>query len=67
MHGLTIGEGYQQMMNAMIKFTDLKAEDFILAEADAGNECAVMQRNELLYVVVGYPALRLFTPSSASK
>ncbi len=64
-HGISIGEGYQRMMNAAISFSGLAAGEFVLAESDLNDERAVMRRNELLYVVIGDPALQLYASLGA--
>jgi hypothetical protein len=37
-------------------------DQLVLSKADRDNQRAVMRRNELLYVIVGDPALRPLSP-----
>ena len=57
--GLTVGEAYQRLLNALIGMSRLSPTN--LALPDGANTRAVMQRNELLYALIGDPALQPFT------
>jgi hypothetical protein len=58
LNGLTVGEAYQRLINALIDVQGLTAGELVLREEIAGNQAAVMRRNPLLYVIVGDPALQ---------
>ncbi len=55
--GLSVGEGYQRLLNAIIDMDGFSPGQFILTAADTDNRRAVMRRTGLLYVIVGDPAL----------
>ena len=55
MAGKTVGESYQQLMNAIMTMRGLRPGNFILADpSTAGRR---LPQNILLYVVLGDPAL----------
>ncbi len=56
MNGLTVGEAYQRLVNAIIDVNGFAAGDFILPPADRDNPRAAMRRSALLYAIVGDPA-----------
>jgi hypothetical protein len=58
MNGLSVGEAYQRLINGIIDSQGFTAGEFVLREGPAANQAAVMRRNQLLYVLVGDPALQ---------
>jgi hypothetical protein len=58
MNGLTVGEAYQRLLNAVIDVNGFAPGDFVLRDEDADRQPAVMRRNALLLVVIGDPALQ---------
>jgi hypothetical protein len=62
MAGLTVGEAYQRLINALIDVQDLTPGEFVLRDELSGKQSAVMRRNPLLYVIVGDPALQPLLP-----
>ncbi len=57
LEGLSVGEAYQRMMNAQIAMTGLRRTEFVLPTEDRNNDRAAARRNQLLYVVIGDPAI----------
>lgn len=55
LEGNTVGEGYQQLLNGIIKQKKFEAGDFVIRE-----KTKVPTQNSLLYVVIGDPALQPF-------
>ncbi len=60
MHGLTVGEAYQRQINALMSWSDLRPDEVGLSPEAAKDKRAERDRNELLYVVIGDPALTPF-------
>jgi hypothetical protein len=60
MHGLSVGEAYQRQVNALMSWSDLRTEEVGLSREAAKDKRAERDRNELLYVVIGDPALTPF-------
>ena len=58
MEGLTVGAAYQRQINAILDISSLAPDALALRGASAGNSRAVQERNELLYVIIGDPALQ---------
>ncbi len=54
--GKTVGTAYQELINAIIQFHDLDSDEFVVTEP-----IQRPKQNILLYVVIGDPALQLFT------
>lgn len=52
MDGLTVGEAYQRQINALLDYNDVSPDDLIEGSLD--------RTNDLLYVVIGDPALQPF-------
>jgi hypothetical protein len=50
MEGLTVGEAYQRLINALIAFSGTSADDLVSRD--------VVKSNTLLYVIIGDPALQ---------
>ena len=55
LQGDTVGEGYQQLLNALIDFKGFQAGDFVVRQPSKKPP-----QNVLLYVVIGDPALQPF-------
>ncbi len=66
MDGLSVGEAYQRLINAILDVRGLMPGELVLREGVAGSEAAAMRRNPLLYVIVGDPALRPLTRMSTT-
>jgi hypothetical protein len=60
--GETVGESYQRLIDGLLRWTRLDPHELVLAKPDTDNEGAVMRRNQLLYILIGDPALRPLTP-----
>ena len=55
--GLTVGEAYQRLINALIEYYQLSPSNFI--SGDEGDTQAFVERaNNLLYAIIGDPALQ---------
>lgn len=55
LEGNTVGEGYQRLMNGLIKLKEVKSGEFVIRE-----KTKKPPQNSLLYVVIGDPALQPF-------
>jgi hypothetical protein len=62
LHGETVGEAYQRLIDGLLEWTQLKPDALVLADPDPDNTPALMRRNQLLYVIIGDPALRPMAP-----
>jgi hypothetical protein len=62
MDGLTVGEAFQRLINAIIDMNSFAAGHFILTSEAADSQRAVTRRNILLYVIIGDPALIPLAP-----
>ncbi len=62
LHGETVGEAYQRLIDGLLEWTQLKPDALVLANPDPDNTPALMRRNQLLYVIIGDPALRPCAP-----
>ncbi|MEE2639506.1 MAG: hypothetical protein VX768_02660 [Planctomycetota bacterium] len=56
--GETVGEGYQRLLNALILKSGIRTNEFVISEQERGNRR--LRQNQLLYVVIGDPALKPF-------
>lgn len=65
MKGESVGEGYQELMNALIDKSINHPSDFMPSEMDKDNK--YLPQNSLLYVVIGDPALVPFEPQPLLK
>jgi len=57
-----LGETYQRLINCTKKGSGHGSDTLVVAPAAPANETEMNRRNELLYVVIGDPALRLIAP-----
>ncbi len=64
LHGDSVGEAYQRLIDGLIGWTRLDPDALVLSKADSEDEMAAMRRNQLLYVLVGDPALHPLEPLS---
>jgi len=55
LHGSTVGEGYQKLLNGLINLKSVRSGDFVIRQ-----QTKRPAQNVLLYVVVGDPALQPF-------
>jgi hypothetical protein len=62
LHGETVGEAYQRLIDGLLAWTQLDTDDLVLTKPEPNNSLPVMKRNQLLYVIIGDPALRPLTP-----
>ncbi len=62
LHGESVGEAYQRLVDGLLEWTQLKPGALVLTDPDPDNTPALMRRNQLLYVIVGDPALRPLAP-----
>ena len=62
LRGETVGEAYQRLIDGLLTWTRLEPDDLVLAKSDQDDEIAAMRRNQMLYVLVGDPALRPLEP-----
>jgi hypothetical protein len=60
--GETVGESYQRLIDGLLRWTRLDPDELVLAKPDTNDEWAIMRRNQLLYVLIGDPALRPLAP-----
>ena len=60
--GETVGESYQRLIDGLLRWTRLDPDELVLAKPDTDDEWAVMRRNQLLYILIGDPALRPLDP-----
>jgi hypothetical protein len=58
MQGLTVGEAYQRQINAILAISGLAPQQLVLREGTSANATATQRRNQLLYAIVGDPALQ---------
>ncbi|MGB0599714.1 MAG: hypothetical protein ACPGLY_23770 [Rubripirellula sp.] len=58
MEGKTVGQTYQELLNALIGFQQITAGEFVIGERQKANRN--LPQNRLLYVVIGDPALQPF-------
>lgn len=56
--GESIGQGYQRLLNAMIVKTRVPPNQFILSPQQIANPNATDARNDLLFMMIGDPAVR---------
>jgi hypothetical protein len=66
LRGETVGEAYQRLIDGLLGWTRLGADDLVLSRADQDDQREVMRRNQMLYVIVGDPALHPFSPLEAA-
>ncbi len=59
MEGQTVGQAYQQLLNALIDFQQTKAGEFVISEDQTASRN--LPQNRLLYVLIGDPALQPFS------
>ncbi len=52
--GQTVGQSYQQLLNALIALTQLQPQDFVIRDVKQRR----IPQNRLLYVLIGDPALQ---------
>jgi hypothetical protein len=64
LQGETVGEAYQRLIDGLLVWTRLEPGALVLTNPDPDNIPALMRRNQLLYVIVGDPALRPLTGES---
>jgi hypothetical protein len=62
LHGETVGESYQRLINGLIEWTQLPPDELVLARPAPEDSLTVMKRNQLLYVLIGDPAMRPLAP-----
>ena len=62
LHGETVGEAYQRLIDGLLAWTQLDTDELVLTKPEPSNSLPVMKRNQLLYVIIGDPALRPLTP-----
>jgi hypothetical protein len=62
LRGETVGEAYQRLIDALITWTRLTPDGLVLSKSEMDDQFATMRRNNLLYVLVGDPALRPLEP-----
>ncbi|MEO1999387.1 MAG: hypothetical protein ABGZ17_29430, partial [Planctomycetaceae bacterium] len=55
MEGQSVGQAYQELMNALIALQDLQPDQFVVRDRNVGRS---LPQNRLLYVVFGDPALK---------
>jgi hypothetical protein len=67
MDGLTVGEGYQRLIDALLANNNFTPEEIPLPLGSNLDEKAINRRNILLYIVVGDPALRPIVPVSTPR
>jgi hypothetical protein len=56
MEGRTVGEAYQELMNAIIDMQGIKSGQFVVVEGAA--DSSRIPQNVLLYVIIGDPAIQ---------
>jgi hypothetical protein len=62
LRGETVGEAYQRLIDGLLTWTRLQPDELVLSKSESENEMAAMRRNQVLYVLVGDPALRPLEP-----
>lgn len=58
LEGQTVGQAYQQLINALIEYSDTKSGGFIIGDSQKAN--SRLPQNRFLYVIVGDPAVQPF-------
>jgi hypothetical protein len=62
LQGETVGEAYQRLIDGLLEWTQLDPDELVLTHPEKAVMPALMRRNQLLYVLVGDPALRPLAP-----
>ncbi|MEM8666712.1 MAG: hypothetical protein AAGG48_04305 [Planctomycetota bacterium] len=60
MKGQTVGESYQQLLNGLIEMQQLGGGGFVIRNAQKGSKR--LKQNQLLYVLIGDPAIQPLEP-----
>ncbi len=58
LEGQTVGQAYQQLINALIEYSDTKSGSFIIGDSQKASKR--LPQNRFLYVIVGDPAVQPF-------
>jgi hypothetical protein len=58
LEGQTVGQAYQQLINALIEYSDTKSGSFIIGDSQKASKR--LPQNRFLYVIVGDPAIQPF-------
>lgn len=59
LHGETIGQGYQRLLNVQVKESPVPAGRYVMTASQLADDTFVNQRNGLLYMMIGDPASKL--------
>jgi hypothetical protein len=66
LQGETVGDAYQRLIDGLLEWTGLEPDQLVLAHPETAAMPALMRRNQLLYVIVGDPALRPLAPMAVT-
>ncbi len=58
LHGETVGQSYQRLLNVQLKDTKVPENRWVMTPDQLSNKVAVDRRNGLLYIMVGDPAAK---------
>ncbi|MBI2810249.1 MAG: hypothetical protein HYX67_05410 [Candidatus Melainabacteria bacterium] len=58
LHGETVGQSYQRLLNVQLKDTKVPENRWVMTPEQLANKVAIDRRNGLLYIMVGDPAAK---------
>jgi hypothetical protein len=59
LHGESIGQGYQRLLNVQLKESPVPAGKLVMTPEQLADNTSINQRNGLLYIMIGDPASKL--------